>query len=377
MVDCSQFVGLLQETVGIRDVGTRIVEKIGVHNIQDQLASENLQLKMDLSSMKTENQSITTKLKETKDKVSCSVLRQSASRRTLEVVTGGHYTNTPATTRSTLPNLRTNRHWTSNCVTSNGSTVFAGSFLERQLYAYTFNNADEEWKTHMDLPGPLSCVFSSDNSCYLSIATKGIWMFNSGYSSSDTWRHITSFPEHKHITAGFVGFTMVANKKSIYLLGGFLDGHSLSTAFVCDIESRTWQSLPKMPFKSGCCSAVLLNNSLYAIGGFTTNKYQCFPVRQMAALPLNEPRWRRHQQLTFGGATVTPLHDSLIATGGRLGDGGDVNNVEMYFAKSDMWMPLSSMKTSRSWHGVCVTENNSLAAIGGAYSTDCEILNFH
>jgi hypothetical protein len=92
MVDCSQFVGLLQETVGIRDVGTRIVEKIGDHNIQDQLASENLQLKMELSSIKTENQSLTTKLKETKDKVSCSVLRQSASRRTLEVVTGGHYT---------------------------------------------------------------------------------------------------------------------------------------------------------------------------------------------------------------------------------------------------------------------------------------------
>ena len=158
------------------------------------------------------------------------------------------------------------------------------------------------------------------------------------------------------------------------MLGGLNGRQPQSTATVYDMKSSRWQPLPSIPFTSFLCSSVFINKTLYVAGGRTKNSSSYTPVTSVAALDMNESIWRPITSLNFGQATVTALHDRLIATGGESCDGHAVYNVEVFDVVSKQWLPLPAMAASRYHHGACVTENNHLVVVGGYSSAKCESL---
>ena len=250
-----------------------------------------------------------------------------------------------------------------------GNTIVAGNCPGTDLYA--LEDGNEEWITHEGLHGPICNVFSNQNSCYVAAGRhKKIFQWN---VDTHTWYPITDIPTQ--LSRGIVLFSLVASDEHIYMLGGWLNGQAVNRAFVYDMKSDTWHPLPNTPFTSCFCSSVLINNTLYVAGGATINSSgMTVPVGEVSALTLNESNWRRLTPLTYGGARVTALYERLIATGGESLDGHASNHVEVFDVISDQWLPLPHMTTPRCLHGVCVTENNSLAAVGGFIRTECEIL---
>ena len=171
-------------------------------------------------------------------------------------------------------------------------------------------------------------------------------------------------------------FSLVAGDECLYMLGGLMGGQALNTAAVYEIKSNKWRSLPNMPFASYLCSSVLINNVLYVTGSRNIDSSgNVHVVNEVSALPLNTSNWMRLKPLKYVSATVTALHEKLIATGGESLDGHDVSRVEVFNNISDQWMSLPNMTVPRRYHGVCVTED-SLAVVGGVRTTDCEMLKF-
>ena len=270
-----------------------------------------------------------------------------------------------------MPHLTHNEWWTVNCVAAVGNTIVTGYYSGSDLYTLDLDNAgdESEWViSYEGLHGPILNVFSCQSSCYVAAGwDQKIYKWN---MKSDTWQPIAGIPTQ--FSYGNVYFSLVASGERIYMVGGWLNGQAVNSAIVYDMKSDQWQSLPSMPFTGSLCSSVLIDNTLYVTGGLNKGgSGEALSACEVSALTLNESTWWRLRPMKYGYSTVTALHDRLIAIGGESLEGHEVSNVEVV---SDQWLPLPHMTAPRCYHGVCVTENNSLAAVGGLRSTDCEIL---
>lgn len=268
---------------------------------------------------------------------------------------------------STLPYLDQSSLWTKNCLAAFGNVVAAGRHLGSELY--TLDSRNDRWVTHKALLGPIRNVFSNEKSIYI-LAGQNLTVYK-WTVDSNTWDPVIDLSIY--LKPLITGLSMVASEENIYVLGGLLNGNPVNTACVYNMKGDKWSSLPNMPFTSAICSSVLINNTLYVGGGISGD---FLPVSEVSALSLNESNWRKLSPLNYGNATVTGFHDRLIASGGRSADGRDINNVEVFDIISNQWLPLPHMTTSRCFHGVCVTENNSLTVVGGLHNKECEVLKF-
>ena len=333
--------------------------------------------------------------------------------------------NREAVKWSVLPRLTCNESHTINRVAAVGNTIVAGHCLGSNLY--TLDNDGAEWVTHEGSTsrGVISSVFSYQNACYVAASKDHKMSLYKWYADPNTWCPITDMPTQNVTTFGAsIASSVVASDEHIYVLGGLhasplsffgfqsciqphntasvlnlksetwqplpsmpftreaesmFDVQALNTAVVYDMKSDKWQPLPNMPFTAWECSSALIDNTLYVAGGATRGTSHVFlSVSEVAVLPLNESKWKKLTPLKYGSATVTGLHDKLIATGGESLDDRTqaVCNVEVFDTTSNKWLPLPNMTAPRCFHGICITENNSLAVVGGQKTTECEILNF-
>ena len=278
------------------------------------------------------------------------------------------------TVRKTLPQLPQNKTSTVNCVAAVGNTTVATYCNASDMY--NFEIGSEEWTVQegFKFQGAINNVFSNQNACFVAAESTDYHKIFRWSLDSHTLHPITDIPEHfRHGTHS----GMITNDEYIYTLGGLHGRQPLDTATVYDMKSEKWRPLPNMPFTSFFCSSAFINNTLYVAGGRTENSSGTYmPVTEVAALHLNESNWRKITELNSGQASVTALQDRLIATGGESRDGHAVSNVDVFDVISGQWLPLSHMTASRCRHGVCVTENNNLVAVGGAGSLTCETLHF-
>ena len=257
-----------------------------------------------------------------------------------------------------------------NCVAAVDNTIVAACCSVNGLYTLDMDNSSDELVAHNSLYGNIWNVFRYQNSCYVVAGSdQKIYRWN---LSSHTWHPVTGIPTELRDGCGF---SLVASDDRIYMLGGWLNEQAVNRAYVYDMGSDKWQSLPKIPFAGYLCSSVIINNTLYVAGGVTLDSSgKVHSVYEVSALPLTDSCWRRSTRMSYGSATLTVLYDRLIATGGISIDGYAVNKVETFDATSDRWLPVPDMITPRYGHGICVTENNTLAEVGGVEATECEIL---
>jgi hypothetical protein len=185
---------------------------------------------------------------------------------------------------------------------------------------------------------------------------------------SNTWTHITKAPHR--VRGGGTTVGLLDRDEKVYVLGG----PDSATAAVYDMERDKWKPLFNVPFTGPTHSAAMVDGTIYIARGRDPDKDSGSPQTELAALRVNKRSRSRQPPLMYRRATITAVNDKLIATGGVTEDGHAVSDVHVLDLPSSRWPPFSRMKVPRSEHGICVTENNSVVAVGGNGTASCEIL---
>lgn len=369
-----EFARLLQQMDGMQDIGTSLLEIAGAP-LSGRQTSDNQACKTgDASEViaREECQTLSGEDHNYKEKEQEHRLIETSLRHKLEIVESVRYLDTEQTvTWKALPHFLPNETCTVNCVAAVGNATVATHWTGTDLC--TLKKEETEWTTHKgsQLSKPIRNVFSYKNTCYVAAGDedKSIYTWD---LVSHAWQHVTSMPKDLRNN---IHFSLVTKDNHIYMLGGLNGCQPLNTAMDYDINSDTWCSLPNIPFTSFLCSAFFIDNILYVTGGRTkhcTGKFKA--AMAVAALDMNEPMWRSITELNHRHASVTALHNRIIATGGESLDGHVVSNVEMFDTISSQWLPLPAMDAAHYYHGVCAMEDNSLVVVGGYGNLKCEYL---
>ncbi|XP_022179017.1 ring canal kelch homolog [Myzus persicae] len=157
----------------------------------------------------------------------------------------------------------------------------------------------------------------------------------------------------------------VLNDRFVYALGGTSIEHPLRCVRVLDLssESPSWKSSVAMLVKRGFFGVGVINNYLYAVGGYdgtnTLNSAEVFDYSTQA--------WRMVSSMSTKRADfgVGVLNNLLYAVGGcHYSSRLCVNSVECYNPCLDTWEPVAEMCKHRHGVGVGVLDG-VLYAVGG------------
>jgi N-acetylneuraminic acid mutarotase len=196
----------------------------------------------------------------------------------------------------------------------------------------------------------------------------------------DQWQKGGDMPaERRRAGAGAVSYS-----GKLYLVAGILHGHASGTTnlFDCyDPATGKWTSLPDAPHVRDHCSAAVIKNKLYVVGGRNTsfrdpeNKIffysqtmldvDCydFETGKWSTLPAKLP-------LGSGGGAVVNLNDVLYYMGGERAIGAGPNGPRkntFYLdpATQDQWTETDSLHYPRNGMAAAVI-NNKIYAAGGS-----------
>lgn len=156
-----------------------------------------------------------------------------------------------------------------------------------------------------------------------------------------------------------VGVAVLDNK--LYALGGF-DGHKrLSTVECYDPQLKSWKAITPMNTRRSALGAVVLNGRVYVVGGYdghiSLSTVECYsPESNMWSFvtPMGTLR---------SAAGVTKLNGKIYAIGGHNGL-SIFNTVEVYDPKTDSWSSSPPMGVRRCRVGVA-TLNGRIYVCGG------------
>ncbi|HEY4156077.1 MAG TPA: kelch repeat-containing protein [Puia sp.] len=127
------------------------------------------------------------------------------------------------------------------------------------------------------------------------------------------------------------GAAAVAYKNKLYLIAGIQHGHSSGTTNMFDAydpQTKTWTVLPDAPHIRDHCSAAVINDKLYVVGGRNTsyrdpeNKIPFFAktVLDVDVYDFSTGKWSTHAArlpLGSGGGAVVNLNNVLYYMGGE------------------------------------------------------------
>jgi hypothetical protein len=201
---------------------------------------------------------------------------------------------------------------------------------------------------------------------YASFSYDEVPNYSSGAQASTTleptWATKANMPTGRYgMAAG------VVNNK-IYAIGGYNGSSSLTTVEEYDPATNTWTTKTPMPTSRYGLAAGVVNNKIYAIGGYggltTVGEYD--PA-------INT--WTNCS--SFGGCASMPTGRSLLAVGvvnnkiyaiGGYNGSSSLTTVEEYDPATNQWTTKAPMLTGRNSLAVGVV-NNKVYAIGGYYGS--------
>jgi hypothetical protein len=140
----------------------------------------------------------------------------------------------------------------------------------------------------------------------------------------DKWCFLPDIPQ------SISWFSATALQNNIYVTGGIVDGHIVSTVWVFDSSNRTWaEGSPMLNTRARHASACL-DDKLYIIGGINLVE-KIISVESIECYDLKTNQWTFAGQCPFPRklSHVVPFNSTLVELGGLQGD-VKVKTIESY-----------------------------------------------
>jgi len=174
------------------------------------------------------------------------------------------------------------------------------------------------------------------------------------------------------------GLAAAAVNGKIYAMGG-RDGNNgaLYTVEVYDPNINSWSTAASMSLARQAFAAVAVNGKIYAIGGLdaggvlvdtaTVEVYDPATNAWCANTGPNTvqcPTLPAHMPTARFGLAAAAVNGKIYAIGGRDGNNGALNTVEVYDPSSNSWSTAASMPTARD-SLAAADANRVIYAFGG------------
>jgi N-acetylneuraminic acid mutarotase len=184
---------------------------------------------------------------------------------------------------------------------------------------------------------------------------------------------------------------LASYNNKIYAFGGFVYPTSGSAAWVpidnaweYDPAADSWKALAPMPIKRGAASAAAVGDTIYVIGGATTQPWSkenflspATPQRGLGTVQAYDPKTNTWKELASmptprNHAAIGAVNGKIYVIGGRVGAAfialaSDTSLVEVYDPATDTWgTPGARMPTTRSALAYGVY-NNRIYVAGGEF----------
>lgn len=158
-------------------------------------------------------------------------------------------------------------------------------------------------------------------------------------------------------------YQLVASETSLFLIGTSADGlvDEAMQIHKCDIIGKRLEYIYSLP------AHVSMDSSLFSAVAIRDKIYMTGTSSSVSALNLFDSSTKLIPNTTNRNCTLLNFGGRLVASGG-VGDSPGANassHVEIFHPKLNRWLSLPPMSCNRVWHGVCTTNEYSVAVVGG------------
>lgn len=176
------------------------------------------------------------------------------------------------------------------------------------------------------------------------------------------WTDLPSMPQPRS------SFDAVVVDDTVYVIGGWnmqgdADAEWLSTAVSMDLSAASpqWQRLPEPPFQRRALSVAAIDGKVYAIGGMQSDGG---PTTRVDVFDTQNQTWSRGPDLL--GEGMDGFGSSSFSTGGRLYVTTYSGSVQRLAGDGQSWETLGQLERERFFHRLLPLTNNRLVVVGGA-----------
>ncbi|KAL3666429.1 hypothetical protein V7S43_019055 [Phytophthora oleae] len=156
----------------------------------------------------------------------------------------------------------------------------------------------------------------------------------------------------------------VTRKNRIYVMGGTSSSsHHHKTMEMYDPEANIWTSMPSMKNARSYLGATVVEDFIYAVGGFNGQAH----LSSVERFDLKTQQWEDMPPLSTGrsGLAVVALNGLVYAIGGYDGR-KHLKSVEVFDPQTNQWSSAVSMRYTRNGPAAVVQEHsNSILVFGG------------
>ena len=222
---------------------------------------------------------------------------------------------------------------------------------------YTTDDQATEWKTwFVDDDVVITNLASLNGECY------SVMEQQTSTSSKVARFDIKTGTWHPFLT--FKGkMKLAANENDLFLIGnaeGLVDDEM--QIYKCDVGGMQ-ERMCSIPIRPSQFSAVAIGEKIYLAGTHDLSSFTC-------CLNLGDFSLTNLPNTTNRNCTLVDFGGRLVASGGidesKRGISAASDRVEIFQPEFDQeWLPLLPMVHKRVLHGVCITNDYSLAVVGG------------
>lgn len=274
-----------------------------------------------------------------------------------------------------------------DCAVASRNRVFASRPGSSKIYTTHLKHGGfQNWEPLKESLDFIKCLFSDSSGSRLYVCASGgkgkdqIFEFHpESEVSIDVFRKLTDVPNlldhRRHTNWLFKNFSLTASHDRIYMVQW--NGWDPTAASAYDLTRECWLEKINLPFSCCDCSCVCIRDTLYALGsGIKPISSDSTSSRNLVALPSNEAIWQTYLPpvpQNYAKLTVD-RGDHLLAIGGREVEAASTSATILDWPEL-MWLKLPSTLSGHYRHGVCVTDENDLVAVGGYGNITTEVLS--
>ena len=177
------------------------------------------------------------------------------------------------------------------------------------------------------------------------------------------WAKIIDFPSH--IPYHLEGCAITADRgHRMYIVGGVESGTITDTVLVYDINTGKQCGRTKMRQKRRNCSCIVIDNLLYAGGGWNGD----YGVNSIESISLTDYTNHAVMPSSTYSSLLTSVGGRLVASGGSISARSQTSasdSVSILDKHTNRWIPIPKMNYGRYYHGACQVREDRMMVIGG------------